>query len=154
MLRMKMPEINIYVAEFEKLVRKANYTLGSPEMNQHFIAGLLMFIAEDVLKDPEPTTYPKILRKALASIHAKQTIWALYKRGNQNQPNNYRPPQNNWHPQNASQRPNLPPNNYRSPPRNPPYNNNPQYNLSNAPRWMQNMVVPMDLSRTRAPNRG
>ena len=151
---MKMLEIDIYIAEFKKLVRKANYTLGSPKMNQHFIAGLLIFIAEDVLKDPEPTTYPKILRKALASIHAKQTIWALYKRGNQNQPNNYRPPQNNWHPQNASQRPNLPPNNYRSPPRNPPYNNNPQYNLSNAPRWMQNMVVPMDLSRTRAPNRG
>ncbi len=61
MLRMKMPEINIYVAEFEKLVRKANYTLGSPEMNQHFIAGLPMFIAEDILKDPEPTTYPEIL---------------------------------------------------------------------------------------------
>ncbi len=60
-LRMKMPEINIYVAEFEKLVRKANYTLGSPKMNQHFITGLPMFIAEDVLKDPEPTTYPKIL---------------------------------------------------------------------------------------------
>ncbi len=60
-LRMKMPEINAYVAEFEKLVRKANYTLGSPEMNQHFIAGLPQFITEDVLKDPEPTTYPEIL---------------------------------------------------------------------------------------------
>jgi len=47
-LRMKMPEIDIYVAEFEKLVRKANYTLGSPEMNQHFIAGLPMTITEDV----------------------------------------------------------------------------------------------------------
>ncbi len=148
-----MPEIDIYVAEFEKLVRKANYTLGSPEMNQHFIAGLPMFIAEDVLKDPEPTTYPKILRKALASIRAKQTIWALYKRGNQNQSNNYHSPQNNWHPQNSSQqRPNFLPNNYRSPPRNPPYNNNPQYNSLNAPRWMQNTAVPMDLSHTKAPN--
>ncbi len=90
-LRMKMPEIDAYVAEFEKLVRKANYTLGSPEMNQHFIAGLPQFITEDVLKDPEPTTYPEILRKTLASIRAKQTIWALYKRGGQNQnpPNNY-----------------------------------------------------------------
>ncbi len=151
---MKMPEIDIYVAKFKKLVRKANYTLGSPEMNQHFIAGLPMFIAEDVLKDPEPTTYPEILRKALASVCAKQTIWALYKRGNQNQTNNYRPPQNNWRPQNFPQRPNLPPNNYRGPPRNAPYNNAPQYNSSNAPRWMQNTVVPMDLSRTRAPNHG
>ena len=90
-LRMKMPEIDAYVAEFEKLVRKANYTLGSPEMNQHFIAGLPQFITEDVLKDPEPTTYPEILRKTLASVRAKQTIWALYKRGgqNQNQPNTY-----------------------------------------------------------------
>src|SRR6266478_8237314 len=96
-LRMKMPEIDAYVAEFKKLVRKANYTLGSPKMNQHFIAGLPQFITEDVLKDPELTTYPEILRKTLASVRAKQTIWALYKRGgqNQNQPNNDRPPQNN-----------------------------------------------------------
>ncbi len=95
-LQMKMPEIDIYVAEFEKLVRKANYTLGSHKMNQHFIVGLLMAVTEDVLKDPEPTTYPEILRKTLASIRTKQTIWALYKRGNQNQLNSYRPPQNNW----------------------------------------------------------
>ncbi len=134
MLRMKMPEIDTYVAEFEKLVRKANYTLGSSEMNQHFIAGLPMFIAEDILKDPEPTAYPEILWKALASVQAKQTIWALYKRVNQNQTNNYRPPQNNWRPQNSSQqRPNFLPNNYRVPLRNPSYNNNPQYNSSNAP---------------------
>ena len=86
-----MPEIDAYVAEFEKLVRKANYTLGSPEMNQHFIARLPQFITEDVLKDLELTTYPEILWKTLASVHAKQTIWALYKRGGQNQnpPTNY-----------------------------------------------------------------
>ncbi len=125
-------------------------------MNQHFIAGLLQFITEDVLKDPEPTTYPEILWKTLASVRAKQTIWALYKRGGQtqNQPNNYRSPQNNWHSQNFPQRQNLPLNNFRGPPRNPPFNSNPQYNSSNAPRWMQNTAVPMDLSRTRAPNRG
>jgi len=153
---MKMPEIDAYVAEFEKLVRKANYTLGSPEMNQHFIAGLPQFITEDVLKDPEPTTYPEILRKTLASVRAKQTIWALYKRGGQNQnpPNNYRNPQNNWCSQNFPQRQNLPLNNFCGPPRNPPFNNAPQYNSLNAPRWMQNTAVPMDLSRTRAPNRG
>src|SRR6266436_8318753 len=152
---MKMPEIDAYVAEFEKLVRKANYMLGSPEMNQHFIAGLAQFIMEDVLKDPEPTTYPEILQKTLASVRAKQTIWALYKRGGQNQnpPNNYRAPQNNWHSQNFPQRQNLPLNNFRGPLRNPPFNSNPQYNSSNAPRWMQNTAVPMDLSRTRAPNR-
>ena len=151
-----MPEINAYIAEFEKLVRKANYTLGSPEMNQHFIAGLPQFITEDVLKDPEPTTYPEILRKTLASVHAKQTIWALYKRGgqNQNQPNNYQTPQNNWHSQNFPQRQNLPLNNFRGPPRNLPFNNTPQYNSSNAPQWMQNTAIPMDLSRTRAPNHG
>ncbi len=96
---MKMPEIDVYIAEFEKLIRKAGYTLGSREMNQHFIAGLPMAVTEDVLKDPEPTTYPEILQKTLASVHTKQTIWALYKRGNQNQPNTYHPPQNTWRPQ-------------------------------------------------------
>ncbi len=129
--------------------------LGSREMNQHFIVGLPMAITEDVLKDPEPTTYPEILRKTLASIRAKQTIWALYKRGNQNQPNSYRPPQNNWHPQNSfQQRPTFPSNNYQAPQRNSSYGNPPQYNLSNAPWWMQNTAILMDLSHTRAFNRG
>jgi len=124
-------------------------------MNQHFIAGLPMAITEDILKDPEPTTYPEILHKTLASVCAKQTIWALYKRGNQNQSNSYCPPQNNWQPQNSfQQRLTFLPNNYRGPLRNPPYNNNPQYNSSNAPQWMQNTAVPMDLSRTRAFNHG
>ncbi len=151
-LRMKMPEIDAYVAEFKKLVRKANYTLGSHKMNQHFIAGLPMAITEDVLKDPKPITYPEILCKTLASVRAKQTIWALYKRGNQNQPNSYHPPQNNWRSQNSfQQRPTFL-NNYRGLQRNLPYNNNPQYNSSNTPQWMQNMTVPMDLSRTRAFN--
>ncbi len=114
-----------------------------------------MAITEDILKDPEPTTYPEILHKTLASVCAKQTIWALYKRGNQNQSNSYCPPQNNWQPQNSfQQRLTFLPNNYRGPLRNPPYNNNPQYNSSNAPQWMQNTAVPMDLSRTRAFNHG
>ena len=124
-------------------------------MNQHFIAGLPMAITEDILKDPEPTTYPEILCKTLASVHAKQTIWALYKRGNQNQSNTYRPPQNNWCPQNSvQQRLTFPSNNYHGPQRNPSYNNNPQYNSLNAPQWMQNTAVPMDLSCTRAFNHG
>ncbi len=150
---MKMLEIDAYIAEFEKLVRKSGYMLRSREMNQHFIAGLPMAVTEDVLKDPKPTTYPEILCKTLASVHTKQTIWALYKRGNQNQPNSYHPPQNTWHPQqSAPQQPSFPLNNYRAPQRNSFYNNSPQYNSSNAPCWMQNTVVPMDLSRTRAFN--
>ncbi len=94
---MKMPEVDAYMAEFKQLVRKSGYTLGSREMNQHFIVGLPMAVMEDILKDLKPTTYPEILRKTLASIHTKQTIWALYKRGNQGSTNNYCPLQNNWH---------------------------------------------------------
>jgi len=71
---MKFPEVDAYVSDFEQLVRKALYTLGSPKMNQHFIAGLPMNITKDVLKDPKPTTYPEILQKTLASIRSKQTI--------------------------------------------------------------------------------
>jgi len=96
---MKTPEVDTYIAKFKKLVRKSGYTLASKEMNQHFVAGLPMAVTKDVLKDPEPTTYPEILRKTLASVCTKQTIWALYKRGNQNQSNSYRPPQNAWHSQ-------------------------------------------------------
>ncbi len=95
-LCMKFPKVDTYVSDFEQLVRKALYTLGSPKMNQHFIAGLPMNVAEDVLKDPEPTTYLEILCKTLASIQSKQTIWALFKKGNPGQTNNYCPPQPNW----------------------------------------------------------
>ena len=86
-----MPEVDTYVAKFKQLVRKSGYTLGSWEMNQHFIAGLPMSVTEDILKDPKPTTYLEILQKTLASVCAKQTIWALYKKGSQGQTNNYRP---------------------------------------------------------------
>ncbi len=68
-------------------------------------------------------------------------------------------PQNNWHPQQnfTLWRPTFLPDNYHVPPRqmgwNPPYSNSSlQYNSSNAPRWMQNTAVPMDLSCTRAFN--
>ncbi len=156
-LCMRFPEVDAYVANFEQLVRKANFTLGSCKMNQHFIAGLPMNVAEDILKDPEPTTYAEILQKTLASVCSKQTIQAHFKRGNPGPTNTYHPPQNNWHPsQNFTpQRPTILPDSYCTPQRqmgwNPSFNNF-QYNLSNAPRWMQNTMVPMDLSCTRAFN--
>ncbi len=160
---MKFPEVDAYVSDFEQLVRKALYTLGSPKMNQHFIAGLPMNITKDVLKDPKPITYPEILQKTLASIRSKQTIWALFKKGNPGQNNNYRQPQTNWRPQNLVQRRPIQfflPNNYctqRQGGWNMLFNRQPKYisyNSSNAPRSMQNTPVPMDLSQTRAFNCG
>jgi hypothetical protein len=52
LLRMMWPNINQYIADFEKLAREANYTIGNSETIQFFIAGLPRTVAEDVLKPP------------------------------------------------------------------------------------------------------
>ncbi len=39
-LKMRFPDIDSYIADFEQTVRKALYCLGSHEMNQQFLAGL------------------------------------------------------------------------------------------------------------------
>jgi hypothetical protein len=49
---MTWPNINQYIADFEKLAREANYTIGNSETIQFFIAGLPRTVAEDVLKLP------------------------------------------------------------------------------------------------------
>ncbi len=48
-LKMRFPDIDSYIADFEQTVRKALYRLGSHEMNQQFLAGLPWDVAEDVM---------------------------------------------------------------------------------------------------------
>jgi len=39
-LKMRFPDIDSYISNFEQTVRKALYRLGSHEMNQQFLSGL------------------------------------------------------------------------------------------------------------------
>src|SRR6266478_4782241 len=105
-------------------------------MNQQFLAGLFFFQAEDGIRDPMPITYQEHTKKALASVQSKVLLQNVFG-GNRNfgafAPQQPRPQWSNNRPQGQ---------------------NAPQYNSSNAPRWMNNTPVPMNIDRNRAPTRG
>ncbi len=136
MLKMRFPEIDAYIANFEQTVRKALYQLGSHEMNQQFLSGLPRDVAEDIMRYPTPITYQEYTEKALASVRSKVLLRNIFG-GNRNfrafAPQQQWPQWNNPHPQGQS---------------------TPQYNSSNTPRWMNNTPVPMNIDRNRAPTRG
>ncbi len=133
---MRFPDIDSYIADFEQTVRKALYRLGSHEMNQQFLSGLPRDVAEDIMRYPTPITYQEHTEKALTSVRSKVLLRNVF-RGNRNfgtfAPQQQHPQWNNTCPQGQ---------------------NAPQYNSSNAPRWMNNTPSPMNINRNRAPTRG
>jgi len=135
-LKMRFPDIDSYITTFKQTVQKALYRLGSHEMNQQFLSGLPRDVAEDVMRYPTPITYQEHTEKALASVRSKVLLRNVFE-GNRPfgtfAPQQQRPQWNNSRPQGQ---------------------NAPQYNSSNAPRWMNNTPVPMNIDRNRAPTRG
>src|SRR6266436_5411393 len=133
---MRFPDIDSYIADFEQTVRKALYCLGTHEKNQQFLSGLPSDVAKDVMCYPMPITYQEHPEKALTSVQSKVLVRNIF-RGKRAfgtfAPQQQRPQWNNPRPQGQ---------------------NAPQYNLSNAPRWMNNTPVPMNIDRNRAPTRG
>ncbi len=133
---MRFPDIDSYIATFEQTVRKALYRLGSHEMNQQFLSGLPRDVAEDVMRYPMPIMYQEHTEKALTSVRSKVLLRNVFG-GNRNfgtfAPQQQRLQWNNPRPQGQ---------------------NTTQYNSSNAPRWMNNTPVPMNIDRNRALTRG
>ena len=152
-LSMKSGEIDQYISKFENLARQAGYTAGDEATSTIFLKGLPEDILVDIFKPPRVTTYKDIKERAILCAEARITIVNLLKDRNRNQGN--RPQQsnrgfrgggfqnfqssNNRQDNRSSFQGVLPP---------PPRNNN-LINSSNAPRWMNNTVVPMDLGRAR-----
>ena len=133
---MRFPDIDSYIADFEQTVRKALYCLGSHEMNQQFLSGLPRDVAKDVMCYPMPITYQEHTEKALTSVQSKVLLRNIF--GGNRTFGTFAPQQQ--HPQWNNPRPQG---------QNPP-----QYNSSNAPRWMNNTPVPMNIDRNSAPTRG
>jgi Retrotransposon gag protein len=149
-LRMTWPNIDQYIADFEKLVREANYTIGNSETIQFFIAGLPRTVAEDVLKPPLVHHYSDIKDRAIQSLRSRQIIDQIF--GNQRFPPN----------QGATARPNLFNQRTGGRPADTPRfqqgnyqqyhqqtnqrtgTNNPRYNSSNAPPFLANQPVSPD----------
>ena len=147
--RMMNNNYNEYVSKFEALVDRANYTRGSAELYDMFLEGLPTGILYDMLKPPTPFTYDALKDKVWALAQGKAIIDRLlhqrnigiqgggtaYQRvnsGNQKCPFS----QNNWRGAPGGQR----------------GGGRPQYNSTNTPPSMNNTPVPMDLSRSCAPN--
>jgi len=76
-LRMKFPDIDGYISQFEELARQANYTQGNNETIQFFIRGLSRPILKDVMKVPFPHTYQEYKERAVDSTKSRQIIEAL-----------------------------------------------------------------------------
>src|SRR6267142_2259860 len=144
--RMKSPEIDQYIAKFKDLARLAGYTVGNEETNNFFLKGLSQSILEDVMKPPFATTYNDIKDRAIQTTKAKQLIEGIQARRNYPSTRMF---QNMFGTQQPRPRFFNRGNQYQNRQVTPA----PQYNLSNAPRHMNNQPVPMDVSRTRFPQR-
>jgi hypothetical protein len=156
-LVMKPEEIDQYIAKFEELARHVQYTTGDPATTSLFLKGLPPGVLVDVFKPSTITAYEDIKAHAIENTRS----WALIDsilgtrrtggatrsaanrgsfRGGAFQSFQNLASQNNRNPSGQFQR-NAP---------SAPRNNNP-FTSSNAPRWMNNVPVPMDLGHTRAP---
>jgi len=128
-LQFKFPAIDQYISDFEMLARKAGYTIGSRELMTLFIRGLggAPDVVERVI-NKSPEDYFDLKTKVIAVVKNCQLLRAM-----RNTSTPFRPT-----PQ-FQQRPYRPPQ---------------TFNSSNAPRSINNLPVPMDLSRSRFPPRG
>ena len=147
--RMTSNNYDEYVSKFEALADKANYTRGSAKMYDMFLEGLPTGILYDILKPPTPLTYDALKDKVRALTQGKAIIDGLLHQRNigtqgggtayqclNNNGQRHPPIQNNWRGTSGGQR----------------GGGRLQYNSTNAPASMNNTTVPMDLSRSRAPN--
>jgi hypothetical protein len=139
-LRMKFPEIDTYITKFEELARQAGYTAGNPETMHTFVKGLMTSIMEEVLKPPLVQGYHTVKQKAIKCTRSKVLIENILKArqpGGRGMPGNaFRgfqhggPPRQPFYSRQGGQNPiGLPP----------------CYMSSNAPPWMNNQPVPMDV---------
>jgi len=125
------------VAEFEDLATLARYTIGSTETINLFLKGLTSApdIFDKVMDHPAPNNYQDLRDKTISIVKAQQLVNVLKK--TMALMGRFIP-----QPFRMQNRPSAP---SGPPPRFP------QYNSTNTLRWMNNILVPMDLSRGRAP---
>jgi hypothetical protein len=138
-LKFKYPDIDEYIANFEDLIVHTGYNLASKEAINLFLKGFSKNrnLLDKVFTPPVLTTYGAMKRHLIAIVKLMQLVNSIA----QNAPDFQCFSNNN--------------NQQRFQPRNPQPTRGfalRQVTSSNAPPWMNNMVVPMDTSnRARAP---
>ena len=146
--RMMNKNYDKYISKFEALADKAEYTRGSAEVYDMFLEGLPTNILYDILKPPTLTTYNALKDKVQSLAQGKAIINRLLCQqniGTQGGGNAYQRVNNN------NQRCPLPQSNWRGSLGGQRGGNCQQYNSTNAPPSMNNVPIPMDLSRSHAP---
>ena len=140
--KMKGADYDNYIIRFKSLARKANYTTENKETYNMFLQGLPESLLCNTLKPPVPLNYNEAKERVKLLAQGWEVIKGILKKSFvggtpfQHLNNQPRQPffQNNW--QNSNQQ--------RSHPQN--------YNSTNATPSMNNVLVPMDLSRGCTPN--
>ena len=140
--KMKGMDYDDYIMRFKSLARKANYAMGNEETYNMFLQGLPESLLYDTLKPPIPLNYNKVKERVKLLAQGRAVIKGILKKsftgGTPFQCLNNQPRwpffQNNWQGNNQQ----------RSCPQS--------YNSTNAPPSMNNVPVPMDLSRGSTPN--
>ena len=146
--RMTNNNYDEYVSKFEALTDKAEYTRGSTEVYDMFLEGLPTNILYDILKPPTPTTYDALKDKVRSLAQGKAIINGLLRQwniGTQGGGNAYQRVNNN------NQQCPFPQNNWRGLSGGQRGGNQQQYNSTNTPPSMNNVPIPMDLSRSHTP---
>jgi Retrotransposon gag protein/Zinc knuckle len=147
--KMRFPDVDQYILDFEDLVQQAGYTVGNEETIGFFLNGLSPSILDEVIKVPLPQDYNEYKARAINIMKGQQMIELIRARrglpnprgfnNNQGQ-NQFRPRAWGGRPQQNQQR------------LQQQQQQRPTYNSTNAPRPAYNNIpVLMDLSRTRAP---
>jgi hypothetical protein len=141
-LKFRFPDIDQYVTDFEDLASEAGYTVGNEETLNLFLKGFdsATDILDKVWTAPFPETYGDMKERAINAVKGKQLINAIKRNAFGGGLRTFQPPR----PQPFFQRNQGP----QQPQRQWQQR---QYNSSNAPRAMNNVPVPMDISnRSRA----
>jgi Retrotransposon gag protein/Zinc knuckle len=144
--RMRFPNVDQYISDFEDLVHQAGYTVGNEETIGFFLNGLSPSILDEVVKIPLPQHYNKYKARAVNITKGRQMIELIRARRGLPNPRGF----NNNQGQNQGQ---FRPRTWGGRPQNQQRpQQRPNYNSTNAPRPAYNNIqVPMDLSRTRTP---
>jgi len=77
-LKMKWPNIDQYINDFEKLVRLTGYTLWNQEMMGFFLEGLPRSVVKAILIPPAPDTYAASKEKVIQIMRSKQILNQIF----------------------------------------------------------------------------
>jgi hypothetical protein len=72
--KMRFPDVDQYISNFEDLVQQASYTVGNEETIGFFLNGLSPSILEEVIRDPFPQNYNEYKAKVVNITKGRQMI--------------------------------------------------------------------------------